>query len=443
MALKVYVGARYAPKFSGAWDKANEYSALEVVYTNNQSYVSRKTVPANTEITNTEYWIKSSDWNAQVGQYNANVEQYNANVEQYNTNVEQYQQSVNSFYADTMHSYNTKEDMVNDEMLKLGETLLTCGNATVSDGGGGFWQVVGETSANAVALKNGLFAIRVQLEPYNAVVYHDKTPKFNKTGSTSVTYALDISDAKSDGIHVYNKVITGSVTGGLVNAVTVKVATWSSVIVNGIIKLYIKAAPFSSVTVVPYTVTTATDDVLCKAAAYNNAVIGINLYIVNNRVQYADTFTKEVGAPAVMPSETVTVNGTTSLLVNAGVLTLSAFNANYQCPTRVIYVNKVEPGFTANITSLNINIQTTNTTLQASDIFNGETIIMATIPYTNLSERSIAVTLSINNNSVVGTTWIGGNKITGTTGVITSNLKFIVKIIGADTQRIAQIYTLE
>ena len=196
MALKTYIGARYAPKFSGAWNKANEYSALEVVYANNQSYVSRKTVPANTEITNTEYWIKSSDWNAQVAQYNANVEQYNANVEQYNTNVEQYQQSISSFYADTMHSYDTKEDMVNDETLKLGETLLTCGNATVGDGGGGFWQVVGETSANAVALKNGKFALRVQLEPYRFNVYSTALGTQVPSGAVEGDYVILTSATK-------------------------------------------------------------------------------------------------------------------------------------------------------------------------------------------------------------------------------------------------------
>lgn len=87
MAIKKYIGARYAPKFMGAWDKTSEYAALSVVYTNEQSYVSRKTVPANTEITNTEFWIKSADWNAQVAQYNQNVERYEKEVLKYSDTV--------------------------------------------------------------------------------------------------------------------------------------------------------------------------------------------------------------------------------------------------------------------------------------------------------------------------------------------------------------------
>lgn len=169
MAIKKYIGARYAPKFMGAWDKASEYAALSVVYTNEQSYVSRKTVPANTEITNTEFWIKSADWNAQVTQYNQNVEQYQANVERYNQNVETYMHDVVQFYADTLHSYDTKSDMVADRSLKLGDTLLTCGNAAIGDGGGSFYQVVGETSAKAVALENGLFALPFDFDP----MHHD------------------------------------------------------------------------------------------------------------------------------------------------------------------------------------------------------------------------------------------------------------------------------
>ena len=53
MALKKYIGARYTPKFMGAWDAQTVYAALSVVYANEQSYVSRKTVPAGTEVTNT------------------------------------------------------------------------------------------------------------------------------------------------------------------------------------------------------------------------------------------------------------------------------------------------------------------------------------------------------------------------------------------------------
>ena len=186
MAIKKYIGARYAPKFMGAWDKTSEYAALSVVYTNEQSYVSRKTVPANTEITNTEFWIKSADWNAQVTQYNKNVEQYNQNVERYNQNVETYQAAVDQFYADTLHSYDTKAEMVADRSLKLGDTLLTTGDKTIGDGGGSFYQVVNQTSAQAVALENGLFALPFEFQPYDYSEFQGEVDKVVESFGTSV-----------------------------------------------------------------------------------------------------------------------------------------------------------------------------------------------------------------------------------------------------------------
>ena len=76
MALKKFIGARYAPEFVGAWSNTKQYAALSVVYADNRSYVSRKTVPAGTAIDNPEFWIQSSDWNAQVAEYNLKADRF-------------------------------------------------------------------------------------------------------------------------------------------------------------------------------------------------------------------------------------------------------------------------------------------------------------------------------------------------------------------------------
>lgn len=156
MPIKKYIGARYAPKFMGAWDKTKEYAALSVVYANEQSYVSRKTVPANTEITNTEFWIMSADWNAQVTQYNQNVERYEKEVLKYSD-------TVNSLVGKTVYTYNTKDDMVEDKRVQLNDTLMTCGYAKVNDKMGSFYKAVATTSAKAIALQNNLYAAPFEL----------------------------------------------------------------------------------------------------------------------------------------------------------------------------------------------------------------------------------------------------------------------------------------
>ena len=198
MALKKYIGARYTPKFMGAWDAQTTYAALSVVYANEQSYVSRKTVPAGTELTNEDYWVKSADWNAQVAEYNRNVENYNKNVEAYNKNVEAYQQAVNTFYADTLHSYDTKAEMVADQDLKLGDTLLTCGETAIGDGGGSFYQVVAETSAKAVALKNGLYALPFEFQPYDYSEFQTEVDNYKKETDAQV------AEIKRVSLHTYD-----------------------------------------------------------------------------------------------------------------------------------------------------------------------------------------------------------------------------------------------
>lgn len=210
MALKKFIGARYAPEFTGAWSNTKQYAALSVVYANNRSYVSRKTVPAGTPITNTEFWIQSSDWNAQVAEYNLKVEGYNANVEQYNRNVQDYSAEVRGFYADTLHSFDTKADMQADRTLALGETLLTCGDKKIGDGGGSFYQVVSETSVTAVALDNGLFAEPFEFQPYDYSQFQQEVEGYKD--STTRVYNTQQDMVADVGISAGNILMT---TGAL------------------------------------------------------------------------------------------------------------------------------------------------------------------------------------------------------------------------------------
>jgi len=58
MTVRQYIGARYVPRFRGEWDNTTQYDALDVVDNGSgTSYIARKTVPAGTPLTNTEYWF--------------------------------------------------------------------------------------------------------------------------------------------------------------------------------------------------------------------------------------------------------------------------------------------------------------------------------------------------------------------------------------------------
>lgn len=70
-----YIGARYVPKFfddgkgSSEWISGLSYEPLTVVTHLGNSFTSKKPVPANTEITDTNYWVVTSNYNAQVEEY--------------------------------------------------------------------------------------------------------------------------------------------------------------------------------------------------------------------------------------------------------------------------------------------------------------------------------------------------------------------------------------
>lgn len=95
-----YVGARYVPKIMGEWNKALQYEALCVVTYMGNSFTSKVPVPANVEINNTDYWVNTGNYNAQVEEYrkealaakevanntNSNLQEFKKN--QTNTNTE-------------------------------------------------------------------------------------------------------------------------------------------------------------------------------------------------------------------------------------------------------------------------------------------------------------------------------------------------------------------
>ena len=64
-----YVGARYVPKLMGEWNKALPYEALSIVTHLGHSFTSKIPVPANVDITNTDYWVNTGNYNAQVEAY--------------------------------------------------------------------------------------------------------------------------------------------------------------------------------------------------------------------------------------------------------------------------------------------------------------------------------------------------------------------------------------
>lgn len=124
--------------------------------------------------------------------------------------MQDYSAAVSGFYADTLHSFDTKADMQADRTLALGETLLTCGDKKIGDGGGSFYQVVSETSVTAVALDNGLFAEPFEFQPYDYSQFQQEVEGYKD--STTRVYNTQQDMVADVGINAGNILMT---TGAL------------------------------------------------------------------------------------------------------------------------------------------------------------------------------------------------------------------------------------
>ena len=86
MSVREYIGARYVPIFgrmgedTWQWDNLAPYEPLTVVEHQGNSYISRQYVPVDIEITNTNYWLSTGNFNAQVEAYRREVQTFDGRI---------------------------------------------------------------------------------------------------------------------------------------------------------------------------------------------------------------------------------------------------------------------------------------------------------------------------------------------------------------------------
>ena len=80
------------------WNKASTYDALTVVWddASHGSYASKRRVPANIELTNEFYWLRTADLDAQVEMYRAEVQEYKQAVEEYHQEIQTFDGRINA-----------------------------------------------------------------------------------------------------------------------------------------------------------------------------------------------------------------------------------------------------------------------------------------------------------------------------------------------------------
>lgn len=82
MAVTQYVGSRYVPIFAdpAEWSSTKAYEPLTIVLHQGNSFTSKRFVPVGVDITNTDFWAETGNYNAQVEQYRREVSAFDGRI---------------------------------------------------------------------------------------------------------------------------------------------------------------------------------------------------------------------------------------------------------------------------------------------------------------------------------------------------------------------------
>ena len=140
MSERQYIGARYVPTFADPveWDSLRSYEPLTIVTYLNNSYTSKKPVPAGTDLNNSEYWVLTGNYNAQIQDFNNRI-------------------------LKCLHTYENVSALQADNTLTLGTIAYAQGYYTPGDGGEAYYIITGSAPAGPyITTANGYGELIIQ-----------------------------------------------------------------------------------------------------------------------------------------------------------------------------------------------------------------------------------------------------------------------------------------
>lgn len=177
-----YVGARYVPKIMGEWNKALQYEALSVVTYMGNSFTSKVPVPANVEIDNTDYWVNTGKYNAQVEEYRKETLATKELANNINTDL----QSFKKNQTNTNNEINTKINSTTSALNNLKNVVFdgdTPNVITVAKSGGRFHTINEAINfAKKYCSRNNRVTILIYSGIYNESIVLTKNPGIDLIG---------------------------------------------------------------------------------------------------------------------------------------------------------------------------------------------------------------------------------------------------------------------
>lgn len=177
-----YVGARYVPKLVGEWNKALQYEPLSIVTHLGNSFTSKVPVPANIDITNTDYWVNTGNYNAQVEAYRHEA----LEAKQLANNTSTALDTFKKTQTNTNNEINNKIDLTTSALNEL-KTVVFDGDTpsviTVAKSGGRF-HTINEaiTFAKGYCSRQNRVTILICDGVYNESIVLTKNPGIDLIG---------------------------------------------------------------------------------------------------------------------------------------------------------------------------------------------------------------------------------------------------------------------
>lgn len=177
-----YVGARYVPKIIGEWNKALQYEALSIVTHLGNSFTSKVPVPVNIDITNTDYWINTGNYNAQVEAYRKETLETKQVANNTNADLQAFKKNQTS----TNNEFNNKIDLTTSALNGLKNVVFngdTPNVITVAKSGGRFHTINEAINfAKKYCSRNNRVTILICGGVYNESIVLTKNPGIDLIG---------------------------------------------------------------------------------------------------------------------------------------------------------------------------------------------------------------------------------------------------------------------
>lgn len=192
------------------WNRASTYDSLTVVWddASHGSYASKRPVPANIELTNEFYWLRTADLDAQVEIYRQEVREMEGRITAEIERAKSAEQKLNSDLRELIGKWNTfptVTDMLDGNVDN--DSIYFVQGRWEPNKGAGFYKIsenLTENGYDVVKCKNGLFA---KLIPFDVVTPEQLEPKTFTDWAPVLSYALKFArdnDIKFYAGNVYN-----------------------------------------------------------------------------------------------------------------------------------------------------------------------------------------------------------------------------------------------